>query len=1081
MGRVYALLIGIDGYPAGTEPLEGCLADTANVADFLKTHCTDPAIVTLNDADATYANVIAQVRKHLGQAGKDDVAYLHYSGHGARSTAAPEFARFDLGGRDQGLVCYDSRVGDNFDLADKELALLLAELAKNDPHIAWVFDCCHSGSGTRDLEGTSRAGIRGTTDGNFPRKLEAYLEGQYAGMLKAGDIQVPHARHMLLAGCDRDETSKEDLDNRCGIFTESLYQVLRETNGDLSYAELFPRARTRVAQYIARANKTPQRPQFEAIGGFDGWQGFLGRARRIGRKTYVVSSLGEQWSVAAGAIAGLPVRPDKPATLSLTLEASPDKPVGTAQVTRVGGAKSDIVPDFAADPAQRYLATLTSLPEAPLRLRFNGDAAERAAVQQAFDDDGGMIAQLVSAEDEDDGFALTAGGGTLTLTRRDDGVNFATINQSDAGSWPRRLVETVSHVAGWRRLLALSNPQPQLDPGKVDFVYALKDADGSERLLPGPALTFDAAVDADGQCGVGGELRLRNRTGMPLNFALIRFITYDFEQKSHYSIKVVAHDQVPSVDGYMTVMVDTGNGADPAVDFYIDEGDAAVEQLKLVLTTEPIDTFLLEMDGLNSDRGMGSRKAAPKVVTDDWFTLDLTVRVTKRLAAVGAAPAQLSQGQITIGGHPSVTANLALVTSLGASRGIGADDHFAGALAAAGIVPAGVAGQRGDGPVALDITDISDPAKLTDNPLKIRLDLKLAAGEVLMPLVQDGPYLMPAGDFWQDADGSTHVEVSQVPAPLADQRSLGGSLRMYFFKSIGIDHVNRLRLASFDAAGQARYSTDGLIGAVKAATRVLVVIHGIIGDTKGMLEGLHACGLDQGFDCVLAYDYENLSTPIDQTARALKADLAKVGIGADDGKDVTVLAHSMGGLVSRWLIEKEGGSAVVDHLVMCGTPNAGSPFGEVGKARKVLLALMGLAANVGITLPVAGSIAGVLSASALLTKTLEQMAPGSEFIEALNGSAPTQARYTILAGNIADYQAPDQAFFDALMTRITRSAPLDRLFDSAANDIAVKTHSILLDDVLGDHPAARSNVACHHLNYFSSPAGQAALRAVIWH
>ena len=66
------------------------------------------------------------------------------------------------------------------------------------------------------------------------------------------------------------------------------------------------------------------------------------------------------------------------------------------------------------------------------------------------------------------------------------------------------------------------------------------------------------------------------------------------------------------------------------------------------------------------------------------------------------------------------------------------------------------------------------------------------------------------------------------------------------------------------------------------------------------------------------------------------------------------------------------------------------------------------------------------------------------------------------------------------MVKITRSAPLDLLFDSAANDIAVKMHSILLDDVLGDHPAARSNVACHHLNYFSSPAGQAALRAVVW-
>lgn len=1077
MGKVYALLIGIDGYPEGTDSLEGCLADVANVEDYLTKHCTDPAIVKLTDGDATYANVIAQVRQHLGKAGKDDVAYLHYSGHGARSAAAPEFAQFDLGGRDQGLVCYDSRLGDNFDLADKELALLLAELAKNEPHIAWVLDCCHSGSGTRDLEGTSRAGVRGTTDGNFPRALEAYLEGQYAAMFKANALVVPQSRHMLLAASDRDETAKEDLDNRCGIFTESLFQVLRETSGDLSYAELFPRARARVSQYIRKVDQTPQRPQFEAIGGFDGWQGFLGRARKIGRKTYVVSNSGGQWSADAGAIAGLPVRPDTPVTLSLALEASPDSPLGTAQVTKVGGTKSEVVPDFAADPAQRYLATLTSLPEPPLRLRFIGDPASRAAVQKALDDDGAMIAQLVGADDEDDGFALTVGGGSLTLARRDDGVTASTIRMDDPALWPRKLIDVLAHVAGWRRLLALSNPQPQLDPGKVDLVYAVPGSDGSERLLPAPALTFDVERQADGTWGkVRGQLRLRNRTGKTLEFALLHF-------GDRYSVELLAFDQIPPSEGYMTLpLVWDGEPPDPNLNLTLDDGGtAAVEQFKLIVTTEPIDSFKLTMPPLTSDRGAGGdRQTGSKVVSDDWFTIDLTARITPRLAAIGTAPTQLASGQVKVEGHPSVTANLALVSSLGASRAAGSDDHFAGALAAAGIVPASVAGLRGDSTVALDITDISDPAKLAETPLKLRLDLKLAADEVLMPMVRDGAYLMPAGDFWQDADGSTHVEVSHVPAPLVDQRSLGGALRMYFFKTIGIEPGAPLRLASFDGAGQARYSTDGMIGAVKAASRVLVVIHGIIGDTKGMLEGVHACGIDQGFDCVLAYDYENLSTPIDATARALKGHLAAVGIGADDGKTVTVLAHSMGGLVSRWLTEKEGGDAFIDHLVMCGTPNAGSPFGEVGKARKVLLALLALGSNFGVTLPVCGSIAGVLSASAKVTSTLEQMAPGSEFITALNGSPAPVTRYTILAGNIDDYQSPDQAFFDALMVKITRSAPLDLLFDSAANDIAVKTHSILLDDVLGEHPATRSNVACHHLNYFSSPAGQAALRAVVW-
>lgn len=1081
MGRVYALLIGIDAYVGGPDVLEGCINDVDNVDDYLRNHCTDPAILKLTDADATYANVTAQIAKHLGQAGKDDVAYLHYSGHGSREGAAPEFAKFDLDKRDQTLVCVDSRVSDsNVDLADKELALLVQDIAKNDAHVAWVLDCCHSGSGTRDLDDSNRAGVRAAAANPYTRPFESYLGGRYAEMVKTGDLVIPQARHMLMAGCDRDETSKEDLDKHCGIFTESLYDVLRETGGDLSYAELFGRARARVAQNIARTNRTPQRPQFEAIGGFDGWQGFLGRARKIGRKTYVVSKVGESWQVDGGAIAGMPIQLDKPVTLSLAPEANPDAVAGTAQVTRVGGTRSDVAPDFAADPTTNYLATLTSMPDPPLRLRFDGDDASRAAVQAALDADGAMIAQLVGAGEEDDGFALTAGGGTLVLTRRDDQAVATRIQTSDAEVWPKQLIAALSHVAGWRRLLTLNNPQPQLDASKVDLVYALNDPDGSERVLPAESLTFDIEKQPDGKWGyVRGQLRVRNETGTPLYYSLLQF-------HQDYSVDIVADGQIVSSAEYMTVpLVWNGKPATPWLNIFLDgDGVAAVEQFKLVLTTEPSDSFRLAMPPLTSDRGAGGddeREAATSMIKDDWFTKQMVVRVTPRLAAVGTAPAQLAGGKITVEGHPSITANLALVAPLGASRGLNSDDHFNAALAAAGITPVGIGGERGDSPAALEITDISDPSKLAENPLKVRLDMKLGPNEVLIPMVRDGAHLLPAGDFWRDADGSTHVEISQVPAPLVDQRSLTCALRMYFFKAVGIDHINRLRLASFDGGGRASYATDGMVTAVKAASRVLVVIHGIIGDTRGMLEGLHACGLDSQFDCVLAYDYENLSTPIDQTARALKDDLAAAGIGADDGKTVTVLAHSMGGLVSRWMIEKEGGAAFIDHLVMCGTPNAGSPFGDVGKARKILLALMGLGASTGITIPYLGPIAGVLSASAKLTPTLEQMAPTSEFIKTLNAGVPAATRYTILAGNIDDYQAPDKAFFDSLMVKITRSAPLDVLFENAANDIAVKTHSILLDDVVGDHPATRANVACHHLNYFSSPAGQTALKAVVWH
>ena len=256
--------------------------------------------------------------------------------------------------------------------------------------------CCHSGTGTRDLDGVRLAGVRGVGEGNFPRQIETYLEGQYGKARRDADGLpiVPQSQHMLMAACDKDETAKEDLVHLRGIFTRSLYDVLRETSGDLSYAELYGRARVRVAEYVRSVDSGTQRPQFEAVAGFDGWQGFLGRARQIGRKTYMVGKVGELWSADCGALAGLPLSSASAVMLSLAAENQPDIALGNAAVTRVGATRSDIVPDFAADPAVRYLATVTSLPDPPLRVRFAGDASVRLTISKVLQADPMLTAEL---------------------------------------------------------------------------------------------------------------------------------------------------------------------------------------------------------------------------------------------------------------------------------------------------------------------------------------------------------------------------------------------------------------------------------------------------------------------------------------------------------------------------------------------------------------------------------------------------------------------------------------------------------------------------------------------------------------
>ena len=157
--RIFALLVGINDYSPNVGKLSGCLNDVDHFHGYLTENFdrSQLRVEILKDADATRPNIIRQFRSHLGQAKADDVVVFQYCGHGAQWKSAKPFEQFYPGGMDEGLVCYDSRGPGGFDLADKELAALLAELAKNEPHIAVILDCCHSGSATRSADDFTQA------------------------------------------------------------------------------------------------------------------------------------------------------------------------------------------------------------------------------------------------------------------------------------------------------------------------------------------------------------------------------------------------------------------------------------------------------------------------------------------------------------------------------------------------------------------------------------------------------------------------------------------------------------------------------------------------------------------------------------------------------------------------------------------------------------------------------------------------------------------------------------------------------------------------------------------------------------
>ena len=260
------------------------------------------------------------------------------------------------------------------------------------------------------------------------------------------------------------------------------------------------------------------------------------------------------------------------------------------------------------------------------------------------------------------------------------------------------------------------------------------------------------------------------------------------------------------------------------------------------------------------------------------------------------------------------------------------------------------------------------------------------------------------------------------------------------------------------------------------------MIHGIIGDTEGIAQGLPLAkdadgkSVHQKFDLVLTYDYENLSTKISESAIKLKQQLAAAGLRENDDKRLTLLVHSMGGLVSRWFIEREGGNKVVDHLVMFGTPNVGSPFGEVDSARQLssMLTTLAIATFPAFT-PFCGALVYLLNRSKKITPTLEQMNPTSEFITTLNTSPDPGVPYTIVAGDIRDYRESADKIMARLVAKVGTGILFDALYQNTGHDIAVSNDSIrgIADDRT---PAPKKQfVICHHLNYFVAEAGLKAL------
>ncbi|MGH7495080.1 MAG: caspase family protein [bacterium] len=1091
--KIYALLVGINDYSPEIGRLAGCLNDVDHFKDYLTGAFkqADLAIEVLKDGEATRDNIIKLFRAHLGKAKGEDVAVFQYCGHGARWAAAKEFKEFYPEGKDEGLVCHDSRRKDGtypHDLADKELAVLLAEVAANAPHLAVILDCCHSGSATRDVDAFTHLKARQTHEVSVERPLDSYLDGHYAKLRQQGKpLSIARSKHILLAACDRKEKAYEARD-RSGLFTSTLLKTLEKSGSDINYADLFVRCRAEI-----RKEADNQTPQFETSENFNAFSGFLGRKASHTARRHSVYFKDGNWTIDAGALHGLPTEPEKSIGLALYPEEDQSRLAGHASTIQVGPQKSQLKLDFAGDQAVRYHAEVTSLPVAPIPVHIEGDENGKTMLRKALNPSMGVDLTDIA---EGTRYAICAQDGVYMLKQREldlviQGVKGLLVRERSLGkevaSYSEESAQVtlgiVKQIAQWERSLALQNHGTKLDTAKVDFVYAEQLDNGQEHVYPAGEIILDFVKSGKEWREIRGKFKARNRTEQTLHFILAYF-------SDSYGIHILRNEPVPPGKEYVTLW-----GEDEKDYFYLEDNvNESLENFKLIVSTEQVDDFLLSQDDLelgkiiSSFRAVGTIKPMKKMVHEnEWFTKSIRAKVVRQLDQVGVKDAALAKGKIVVKSHPAVKANLSLSAAKAPARSVGAGTDFYKAFERQGLEMLNFAGTRGDNESILELTDIENAEALAQNPLEIDVNVTLSADEGILPLIFDGQHVLLGGDTYKDEQGNTHISIDHIPEVPDNRRSVGKALKLYFFKTyLKQDSVNQLRWLEYKADGTMMRHKTAIADKVNAAQNVVVLVHGLIGDTENIAKGLRmidagGASLDQKFDLVLTYDYENLSTPMAETALDLKKKLEAAGFGANDNKKLTLLAHSMGGLVARWFIEREGGNTMVDHLVMCGTPNHGSPFGKIDAARKILNVLTGVAMNyLPALIPFNGAIMFLLNRSKKITPTLEQLNASSEFIATLNSSGDPGLRYTILAGDVEAYQEPSDQFFRKLLAKAGKGFAFSALFGSGAHDLAAGVESILGIDGARNPLPRRENVACHHLNYFVSEAGQKALAGVEW-
>ena len=139
-----ALLVGVN-YVGTSNELYGCINDTKNVQDLLKTKYNFTNVTLLNDETSekpTKQNILNGLKTLLSNTNSGDTAFFMFSGHG---TCTTDLNNDENDGRDELIMPIDA-ISIATCIIDDELNKLVRDTLKPGAKLVALFDSCFSGT-----------------------------------------------------------------------------------------------------------------------------------------------------------------------------------------------------------------------------------------------------------------------------------------------------------------------------------------------------------------------------------------------------------------------------------------------------------------------------------------------------------------------------------------------------------------------------------------------------------------------------------------------------------------------------------------------------------------------------------------------------------------------------------------------------------------------------------------------------------------------------------------------------------------------------------------------------------------------